>query len=52
MVPAHLTRLAFMQDSTARSTSEVSAQAGSDNDMLGEHCVITPEVGAGVAGLD
>ena len=38
VVPAHLTGLAFMQDSTARSISEVSAQAGSDNDMLSDLC--------------
>ena len=52
VVPAHLTGLAFMQDSAARSMSEVSAQAGSDNDMLSEQSLITGMSGAGVAGLD
>jgi hypothetical protein len=52
VVPAHLTGLTFMQDSTARSISEVSGQAGSDNDMLNQQDVIISEVEAGVAGLD
>jgi hypothetical protein len=47
VVPAHLTGLPFMQDSTARSITEVSAQAGSDNDMLSDPSPITRDVGSG-----
>ena len=47
VVPAHLTDLAFMQDSTVRSISEVSAQAGSDNDMLNDRLLIVRDVESG-----
>jgi hypothetical protein len=47
VAPAHLTGLAFMQSSTARSTTEVSGQAGSDNDMLSGSMPITGDDGSG-----